>query len=64
MSKLADLIDFLFPRYISEGKSQLTIGFGCTGGRHRSVYVAHQLCRRYEHDERIEIHLDTRDATR
>ena len=64
MAKLGDLIDFLLPRYLGEGKSQLTIGVGCTGGRHRSVYIARQLCRRYEQDERIDIHFDTRDKAR
>jgi UPF0042 nucleotide-binding protein len=35
--RLFDFIDFLLPNYVAEGKSQLTIAFGCTGGRHRSV---------------------------
>ena len=35
--KLADLIDFLIPLYVREGKSQLVIAFGCTGGKHRSI---------------------------
>lgn len=34
------LLDFLLPQYVSEGKSSLTIGIGCTGGRHRSVVIA------------------------
>lgn len=38
--KFTDLIDFLIPLYIKEGKSQLVIGFGCTGGKHRSVTFA------------------------
>jgi UPF0042 nucleotide-binding protein len=37
------MIDFLVPLYIGEGKSRLTIAIGCTGGRHRSVYVANRL---------------------
>ncbi len=41
--KLYDLIDFLIPLYRSEGKSQLTIAVGCTGGRHRSVVFAELL---------------------
>ncbi len=40
MEKLKDLIAFLIPQYIQEGKSQLVIGFGCTGGKHRSVTFA------------------------
>lgn len=42
--KLWDLIDFLVPEYIKEGKSQLVIAFGCTGGKHRSVTFAELLC--------------------
>ncbi|MCM1334415.1 MAG: RNase adapter RapZ [Bacteroides sp.] len=45
-AKLYDLIDFLIPQYISEGKSQLVIAFGCTGGKHRSVTFAEKM---YEH---------------
>lgn len=41
--KLYDLVDFLIPQYISEGKSQLVIAFGCTGGRHRSVTFAEKM---------------------
>lgn len=42
--KLWNLIDFLVPEYVGEGKSQLVIAFGCTGGRHRSVTFAELLC--------------------
>ena len=41
--KLVDMLDFLLLNYIKEGKNQLTIGMGCTGGRHRSVYMAERL---------------------
>lgn len=41
--KLKDLIDFLIPLYINEGKTQLVIAFGCTGGKHRSVTFAEKL---------------------
>ncbi len=40
LSRLHEFIEYLLPRYRSEGKSYLTIGFGCTGGRHRSVAVS------------------------
>ncbi len=41
--RFADLIKYLIPRYIKEGKSYLTIAMGCTGGKHRSVFMAHAL---------------------
>ncbi|HET6277598.1 MAG TPA: RNase adapter RapZ [Candidatus Polarisedimenticolia bacterium] len=41
--KLIDLLDFLIPQYISEGKSYLTVAIGCTGGRHRSVASAEMV---------------------
>ena len=40
LDKLKDLLDFLIPLYVGEGKSQLIIAFGCTGGKHRSVTFA------------------------
>ncbi len=43
LEKLEQLIDFLIPLYIKEGKSQLVIAFGCTGGKHRSVTFAEQI---------------------
>ncbi len=41
--KLTDLIDYLLPLYVSEGKSQLVIAFGCTGGKHRSITFAERM---------------------
>lgn len=41
--KIYDMLDFLLPHYIHEGKSQLVIAFGCTGGQHRSVTFAEEL---------------------
>jgi RNase adapter protein RapZ len=45
LAKLFDLVDFVLPRARAEGKSQLTLAVGCTGGRHRSVYVARRLAK-------------------
>ena len=41
--KLDDLLTFLIPEYIKEGKSQLVIAVGCTGGMHRSVFIAKHI---------------------
>lgn len=43
LEKVLDLLEYLIPHYISEGKSQLVIGLGCTGGRHRSVSIGDKL---------------------
>ncbi|WP_019880313.1 RNase adapter RapZ [Succinispira mobilis] len=50
-NRLVDFIDFLIPQYKKEGKSQLIIAIGCTGGMHRSVYLANYLeesCKKHE----------------
>jgi UPF0042 nucleotide-binding protein len=46
LDKLEDLLTFLIPNYISEGKNQLVVGIGCTGGKHRSVTLANELYKR------------------
>ena len=46
MSRIEDLLMLLLPRYASEGKAYVTIAFGCTGGRHRSVHVAERIAER------------------
>ena len=46
LDRVTDLLLFLLPYYISEGKSYLTIAFGCTGGQHRSVMIAEEIARR------------------
>ncbi len=43
LDKLTDMLDFLIPNYVKEGKHQLVIGIGCTGGKHRSVTLANGL---------------------
>jgi UPF0042 nucleotide-binding protein len=43
ITRITDLLTYLLPHYIREGKSYLTIGFGCTGGHHRSVMMADQI---------------------
>ncbi|MDO5018216.1 MAG: RNase adapter RapZ [Lagierella massiliensis] len=48
LEKVQDLVKFLIPYYKEEGKSNLVIGIGCTGGRHRSTVIANELGRRLE----------------
>jgi UPF0042 nucleotide-binding protein len=54
LNKLFDMLDFLIPLYIKEGKSQLVIGIGCTGGKHRSVVSAQLL---FEHLSKMKYHV-------
>jgi len=46
ISRISELLIYLLPHYIHEGKSYLTIGFGCTGGQHRSVFIAEEVYKR------------------
>ena len=46
LDKLTDLLEFLIPLYIKEGKNQLVIAIGCTGGKHRSVTLANEIYNR------------------
>jgi len=48
LAKTEDLLEFLLPHYIAEGKSYLTVAIGCTGGQHRSVFIAEELKKRLE----------------
>ena len=43
LKKLIDMMTFLVPHYVEEGKSNLVVGIGCTGGKHRSVTIANEL---------------------
>jgi UPF0042 nucleotide-binding protein len=60
---LAAMLGALLPRYEREGKSYLTVAVGCTGGRHRSVFVAERIARRLEEGGR-RVSLTHRDLDR
>jgi len=62
LEKLMDLLRFLIPRYEQEGKNQLVIAVGCTGGKHRSVAIAHEVFKRLKEAERYEVRMEHRDA--
>lgn len=49
MKRFKDFLDYLISAYIKEGRSYLTIGIGCTGGRHRSVFIAEQIFKNVKH---------------
>ena len=51
ISRISDLLVYLIPHYIHEGKSYLTIAFGCTGGQHRSVMIAEDVGKRLRRSE-------------
>lgn len=63
LEKLWILIDFLVPNYIKEGKNNLVIAIGCTGGMHRSVFIAHKL---YEglKEKGFKVNIEHRDVRR
>ena len=61
LKKLVDMIEFLIPNYISEGKTQLVIGIGCTGGKHRSVTLANELYEALQHSDHYGSRIEHRD---
>lgn len=58
--RLIEMLNFLIPNYIKEGKSQLVIGIGCTGGKHRSVAIAEKVCTMLQEMD-IKVEIDHRD---
>jgi len=61
LDKLSDMIEFLIPNYISEGKNQLVISIGCTGGKHRSVTLANELYKRLSGKTEYGLKIEHRD---
>ncbi|MEZ3487939.1 MAG: RNase adapter RapZ [Lachnospiraceae bacterium] len=61
LKRLTDLVEFLIPNYVQEGKTQLVIGVGCTGGKHRSVTLANELFEALKENENYGIRVEHRD---
>lgn len=64
IERITALLDFLVPCFVREGKAQLTIGIGCTGGRHRSVYIADRLQDHFASQLDLALAIDARDVVR
>ena len=61
LGKLTDMLNFLIPNYIAEGKNQLVISIGCTGGKHRSVTLANELYKRISDKIEYGLKIEHRD---
>ena len=61
LTKLIDMLEFLLPGYVNEGKYQLVIAIGCTGGQHRSVTLANELYNRMKNKGNYGLNLSHRD---
>lgn len=64
LEKLTDMVDFLIPGYVQEGKYQLIIGIGCTGGKHRSATLANELYKRLKNRGNYGLKVSHRDLER
>ena len=64
LGKLKDMIQFLIPNYVLEGKNQLVIAIGCTGGKHRSVTLANQLYDALKSQTEYGLRIEHRDIRR
>ncbi len=62
MAKLTDMIQFLLPNYVKEGKNSLVVAIGCTGGKHRSITLANELYKRMKDQGTYGIKLYHRDV--
>lgn len=61
LDKLEDMLNFLIPHYIDEGKMGLVVGIGCTGGKHRSVTIANKIYERMKNDLSYKVHCEHKD---
>lgn len=61
LDKLEDMIRFLIPNYIKEGKNRLVLAIGCTGGKHRSVTLANEIYARLQKNQKYGLRVEHRD---
>ena len=61
LDKLSDMIQFLIPNYVVEGKNHLVVAIGCTGGKHRSVTIANKLYEILQKDREYKVKIEHRD---
>lgn len=64
LDKLEDMLRFLIPNYVDEGKNQLVVSIGCTGGKHRSVTIANALYDRLKKQAAYGLKVEHRDITK
>ena len=63
LNKLQDMMEFLIPHYVREGKNRLVIAIGCTGGKHRSVTLSNELCDRLKDKQGYGVKIVHRDIS-
>ncbi len=61
LKKIEEMLEFLLPHFIKEGKTHLTVGIGCTGGKHRSVTLANKIYEYFSEKENIKVLLNHRE---
>ena len=61
---MLSLVNFVLPQYMKEGRRQVVIAIGCTGGRHRSVYLANRLYKELQAQTSYGVTLEQRDVSR
>jgi UPF0042 nucleotide-binding protein len=64
VERLTSFLRYLVPNFVAEGKAYLTVAVGCTGGRHRSVYLAERLTRELRGLKGVTTRVRHRDVTR
>lgn len=64
LDKICDLLDFLLPNYLRDGRKRLVLGIGCTGGQHRSVVISEEIYKKLNKHEKYKLFIEHRDLKR